>query len=129
MNDHSILDLPEMDAQHDYLYSLFDRIEPASTDHATLKHLLTEIERYLLFHFSCEVHLMRMYGYEGFAMHQADHEQAGNRFIAFLDDFENSRLDPAAVRIFLTGWLEEHSRISDSDYVKRVKERRIRIFS
>jgi hemerythrin len=119
LTDRHILGLPEMDTQHEYLYSLFDRIE-AVGQQERMKALLAEIERYLLFHFECEERLMRMYGFPGFGVHQSDHEQAGKRLVAFLDDFDNNRLNPAALRIFLTGWLMEHSRISDSEYVKMV---------
>ena len=109
-----MLGLPEMDTQHEYLYSLFDKIEPvaAETDKMSMMNLLKEIERYLLYHFECEEKLMRMYGYSGFGVHQGDHEQAGNRFLTFLEDFEKEQLNPAALRIFLTGWLMEHSRQS-----------------
>ena len=119
LTDRHILGLPEMDTQHEYLYSLFDRIE-AVGQQERMKALLAEIERYLLFHFECEERLMRMYEFPGFGVHQSDHEQAGKRLVAFLDDFDNNRLNPAALRIFLTGWLMEHSRISDSEYVKMV---------
>jgi hemerythrin len=121
-----ILGLPEMDEQHNYLYCLFDRIEPSQqvTSKTGTKALLEEIERYLLFHFSSEEHLMRTYGFPGFATHQSDHESAGGKFVQFLDDFEANRLNPGALKIFLTGWLMEHSRISDSEYVEWVKKRR-----
>jgi len=48
--NHEPLGLPEMDAQHAYLYSLFDRIEPAGKtgDNDIMKILLLEIEGYLL---------------------------------------------------------------------------------
>jgi hemerythrin len=130
-NDRYTLGLPEMDAQHEYLYLLFDRIEgiaAGDTGRGPMKELLGEIERYLLFHFECEEHLMRMYAYAGFAVHQGDHEQAGGKLAVFLDDFENDRLNQAALRIFLTGWLMEHSRISDSEYVKMVLQRRRGLF-
>jgi hemerythrin len=113
-----ILGLPEMDEQHNYLYSLFDRIEqsPHVTNTTCTKALLEEIERYVLFHFASEEQLMRLYGFPGFATHQSDHESAGAKLVQFMDEFEAGRLNPGALRIFLTGWLMEHSRISDSEY-------------
>jgi len=118
------LGLPEMDTQHDYLYSLFDRIESASTvtNTSATKALLDEIERYVLFHFSSEEYLMRLYNVKSFAMHQSDHEQASNRLVRFMDDFEAGKLNPAALRIFLTGWLMEHSRSCDAGYVEEVRK-------
>ena len=125
------LGLPEMDVQHDYCYRLFDAIEPeaATGNRERLTVLLHEIEMYLMFHFECEEHLMRMYQFPGFAVHQSDHEQVGNKLIGFLDDFEAGRLNPAAMRIFLAGWLMEHSRMSDSEYVIWINGRRAGIAS
>ncbi len=119
-----ILGLPEMDSQHDYLYSLFDRIEkvPVVTDRAFMQTLLKEIERYLLFHFTSEEYLMRCYNFPGFSMHQSDHESAGNRFVKFLDDFDSDSLNPIALSIFLTGWLMEHSAQSDAEYTEWIQK-------
>ena len=119
-NDRYLLNLPEMDTQHEYLYSLFDRIEVLRRpEREAMRNLLKEIERYLVFHFECEERLMRMYDFAGFAVHQGDHEQAGNQLVAFLDDFEADRLNPSAMRIFLTGWLMEHSRSATASMSKR----------
>lgn len=115
-----------MDEQHKYLYSLFDRIEQSVevSNQPRMKALIDEIERYLLFHFTSEEYLMRMYDYPSFAAHQSEHETAGARLVRFLDDFGANCLNPAALRIFLTGWLMEHSEICDSDYVKLVLGKR-----
>jgi hemerythrin-like metal-binding protein len=114
------LGFPEMDSQHQYLYQLFDAIEPvfASGDTAKEKKLIHDLEQYFMFHCECEEHLMRIYGTPGFAVHQSDHERVQHKLLQFLDDFEAGRLNPAAMRIFFTGWLMEHSQISDSEYVK-----------
>jgi len=122
--NHEPLGLPEMDAQHAYLYSLFDRIEPAGKtgDNDIMKILLLEIEGYLLFHFSSEEYLMRHYTFPGFTVHVSDHVAAGTRLVRFLDDFDAARLNQAALRIFLTGWLSEHSKISDSQYAEWIKK-------
>ena len=117
-----ILDLPEMETQHKYLYSLFDRLESGTTvqNQTGTKKLLEELERYILFHFSSEEFLMRTYQVPSFSVHQSDHEQAGSRFVQFLDDFDAGKLNPAALRIFLTGWLMEHSKSSDAAYVSHI---------
>jgi hemerythrin len=126
-NPRHILGIPEMDEQHRYLYALFDSMEryfPSGKPSPGSKNLLDEKERYLLFHFASEEHFMRMYEFPGFAMHQSDHEQAGNKAAAFLDDFSTDRLNPAAFRIFLTGWLMEHSASADAEYAEWIKKKR-----
>jgi len=123
------LKFPEMDEQHHYLYSLFDMIEegPKITNMAVMAALIKEIERYVIFHFTSEEHLMRAYEFPGYAMHQSDHEIASAKMVQFMDDFEADRLNPAAFRIFMTGWLMEHSALSDSEYVKWIQQERNRI--
>jgi hemerythrin len=121
-----VLNFPEMDEQHRYLYELFDDIEPIarSGDASALKKLLAEIEHYLLYHFSCEEHLMRMYNFPGFAVHQSDHEQVGNRYVEFMDAYDAGIFNPAAAHSFLAGWLSEHSWISDAQYVDWIQNYR-----
>lgn len=130
-NGRYILEFAEIDVQHHYLYQLFDSIEKSTevTDAASMKTILEEIERYLNFHFTSEEHLMRAYNAPGFAEHQSDHENMAAKFISFLNNFEAGQLNPAALRIFLTGWLMEHSELSDSKYVKHIKDtRRLNVF-
>jgi hemerythrin-like metal-binding protein len=122
------LGFPEMDSQHQYLYQLFDAIEPvfASGDKTRVQKLIREIEHYVMFHCECEEHLMRMYDTPGFAVHQSDHERMQQKLLQFLDDYEAGRLNYAAMQIFFTGWLMEHSHLSDSEYVKWIVECRKR---
>ncbi len=124
--NHFELDLPEMEAQHKYLFQLFDMIEHGQTvsDEKAMSALLAEIERYVLFHLASEEYLMRAYRFKGYAAHQTDHENASAKLVAFLDDFEAKRLNPARLRVFLTGWLMEHSELSDSQYVQWILEQR-----
>ena len=121
-----IIGLPEMDAQHAYLYRLFALLEDGSrvADPDRTKRLLVEIERYLHFHFTSEEHLMRCYLYPEFGAHQTDHEAAGGRFLRFLDDFDAGILNPAAAKLFLHGWLSEHGRTADTAYVSWIERRR-----
>jgi hemerythrin len=118
IDKHALPGLPEMDEQHRYLFTLFDRIEQSSTvtDPAAFAALLAEIEGYLLFHFDSEEHLMWHYRFPRFSLHQSEHEAASARFVRFLDDFEARRLNPGALRIFLRGWLLEHGTASDRKY-------------
>jgi hemerythrin len=125
-NDRYTLELPEMETQHIYLYSIFDKLGEISpvTSVEIIRKLLKEIERYVLFHFSSEEHLMRLYQFPGFAVHQTDHERVESKLLQYLDDFENNRLNPKAMRIFFVGWLMEHSCISDSEYVRWIASQR-----
>jgi hemerythrin-like metal-binding protein len=109
------LNIPEMDTQHDYLYSLFDKIDSANTPDE-MAALLQEIEGYLDFHFTSEEHLIRHYKVPGVAAHQADHHQAAEAFFKHVSAFEHGNLNPARMRNAMTGWLNEHSESTDMQY-------------
>lgn len=114
-----------MDTQHDYLYTLFDRlVVPQSREE--LGALLAELEGILDFHFTSEEHLMRHYHTPGFAVHQTDHEQAAQVFLDGVAAFERDQLNPVHLRNSLAGWLVTHSRSLDMKYAARVLEQRRR---
>jgi hemerythrin-like metal-binding protein/PAS domain S-box-containing protein len=118
-----ILGIPEMDTQHDHLYSLFDRIE-TETSESGMADLLQEIEGYLDFHFTSEEHLIRHYKVPDFAAHQADHEQAAEAFFKHLAAFEHGTMNPARFHNAMTGWFSEHAEATDMQYAKFIRERR-----
>jgi hemerythrin len=121
-----LIDFPEMDEQHRYLFFLFAKIENGTTviDKVFMGKLLKEIEQYLLFHLTCEEQLMRLYGFQQFAVHQSDHEVFSKRFIHFLEQFDSDGMNPAALQIFLTGYFLEHITTSDISYVNWINEKR-----
>jgi hemerythrin len=125
-DDRHILGVPEMDEQHRYLYSLFARIEETDTvlDPISTSHLLNEIEGYLLFHFTSEEHLIRMYQAPGYTVHKADHEQTGERFISFLEELEKGTLNPLKLKWFLISWLNDHAKTIDEEYARHIKQKR-----
>lgn len=118
------LGLPEMDEQHYHLYRVFDLLPKGNAvqNKEMINSILTEIERYLNFHFTSEEHLMRMYGFPGFAAHQSDHELAAFKLVSYMDDFEAGKLNPGSLRSFLFSWLYEHSMDSDTEYVKWIEK-------
>ncbi len=114
------LDIPEMDAQHAYLYSLFDRIDEEMS-REDMASLLEEIEGYLDFHMSSEEHLIRLYKVPGFEVHQTDHHQAAEAFIKHTRGFDDGSFNPARLRNAMTGWLAEHSASADMEYAEKIK--------
>ncbi len=117
------LGIPEMDAQHDYLYRLFDRLtEPLS--HDRMEALMDEIAAYLDFHITSEEHLIRLYKCPGLSVHQSDHQQAAQTFLQYADDFERGEFNPARLHKAMTGWLYEHTLDADMKYADVIKEAR-----
>ncbi len=119
--ERPILGIPEMDAQHDYLYTLFDRLITDLT-HDQMALLLDEIAGYLDFHITSEEHLIRHYKVPGFSAHQSDHELAAQSFLKHLDAFERGEMNSARLRNSMIGWLSEHSATSDMEYADFIKE-------
>jgi len=124
--DRHILDFPETDEQHRYLYDLFALLGDNShvVNTPGTKALLAEIERYILYHFSCEDRLMRTYGFPGAAVHTSDHERVEEKLVQFMDNFEAGNLNPDYMRRFMTHWLSEHGKMADAEYVAWITQRR-----
>ena len=117
------LDIPEMDAQHDYLYILFERLcEPLSKN--KMAGLLDEIAAYLDFHITSEEHLMRLYKAPELAAHQSDHELAAQTLLRYIDDFERGEFNPGRLYKAMCGWLYEHTLDADMKYAEHIKEHR-----
>ena len=121
LNKRPILGIPEMDAQHDYLYQLFDKLE-SDLSHEQMASLLDEIAGYLDFHITSEEHLIRHYKVLGFSAHQSDHELVAQSFLKHLDAFERGEMNPARLRNSMIGWLSEHSDTSDMEYADFIKK-------
>lgn len=123
--ERPILGIPEMDAQHDYLYTLFDRLT-ADISREDMSELLDEIAGYLDFHITSEEHLIRHYKVPGFSVHQADHVSAAQTFLKYMDAFEQGSMNPARLQNAMTGWLGEHSLSADmeyADFIRAIRER------
>jgi len=119
--ERPILGIPEMDAQHDYLYTLFDRLT-ADISRDKMSELLDEIAGYLDFHITSEEHLIRHYKVPGFSVHQADHVSAAQTFLKYMEAFEQGTMNPARLQNAMTGWLGEHSLGSDMEYADFIRD-------
>ena len=64
---------------------------------------------------------MRLYEYPGFVIRRimSMRQQTGR----FMENSGGGKQNPAQLRIFLTGWLMEHSKTADADYVWIEKRR------
>lgn len=124
-----ILGIPEMDTQHDYLYTLFDRLT-TELSHNEMAALLDEISGYLDFHITSEEHLIRHYKVPEFSLHQADHELAAQSFLSHMDAFEHGDMNPARLHNAMTGWLNEHSEFTDmkyAEFIKKIRKKQLKL--
>lgn len=114
--------LAELDAQHEYFFSLLDQVEAASKVGARdrLPALLEELLRYTKYHFTSEEALMDSYEFPG-AAHREEHANLVQRAETMLVD---PGLRPSVLRIFLYKWIVNHIQLSDVELAQFVVNRR-----
>lgn len=101
----------EIDHQHRTLVTIVNRLYEAIVDgreKSTLNELIKELEHYTGYHFATEEALMKAYGYEFMAYHQADHRSMSLQIRNFLAAPEQNFANPQSVFEFLQHWLIEH---------------------
>jgi hemerythrin len=112
--------IPEIDEEHHQLFSCLDAINAAlhsAFSFSAAYQALETLSEYTRTHFRVEECLMRIMKYPFFKEHQAQH----HAFIAELDVLRDKmiRYDAAPdMSQFLTDWLLNHIKISDTDYAR-----------
>ena len=109
--------LAEVDREHTLQLDLLDRFATqlgAGADQSALAATLDQLVDFTKMHFASEEALMRLYGYERFAAHVAQHEETVERIDALRDACEAGAEDlTAETLVHLRHWLVEHIRYAD----------------
>ena len=107
----------EVDREHTLQLDLLDRFGAqlgAGADREALADTLDQLVDFTKMHFASEEALMRLYGYERFAAHVAQHEETVERIDALRDASEAGAEDLTAETLaHLRHWLVEHIRYAD----------------
>ena len=107
----------EVDREHTLQLDLLDRFATqlgTGADREALAATLDQLVDFTKMHFASEEALMRLYGYERFAAHVAQHEETVERIDALRDACEAGAEDLTAETLaHLRHWLVEHIRYSD----------------
>lgn len=118
------LGCPQLDQDHEALFSIVDRFEEAlagTPDFARLAALKVELDGYFDTHFANERALMKKTGYPEMEAHERDHLDARRkceRIAAVMKD------DPWAARAMffvLKGWMVTHLRRADRRLAEHLK--------
>ncbi len=120
----------QIDRQHQYLISLINRINNATTqfDPQLIVETILDMQSYARFHFADEEDLMRRYGYPDLAKHIRIHEGFIRKAEAFLDDLEETPLATITeVASFLSEWLIHHIIETDGKYSRYIVQERERV--
>lgn len=107
----------EVDREHHLQLDLLDRFSSAlaaGAEHGVLAAILDQLVDFTKMHFASEEALMRLYGYERFAAHVAQHEETLERIEALRQASETGAEDlTAETLVHLRHWLVEHIRYAD----------------
>lgn len=107
----------EVDREHTLQLDLLDRFATqldGGADREALAGTLDQLVDFTKMHFASEEALMRLYGYERFAAHVAQHEETVERIDALRDACESGAEDLTAETLaHLRHWLVEHIRYAD----------------
>ena len=107
----------EVDWEHTLQLDLLDRFATqlgTGADREALAATLDQLVDFTKMHFASEEALMRLYGYERFAAHVAQHEETVERIDALRDACEAGAEDLTAETLaHLRHWLVEHIRYAD----------------
>ncbi len=106
-NDAYRVGEPKIDAQHEYLFTLANKLVEA-TEKQDLVGCAMELFRYVRAHFRHEESVMREVGYPGYAAHYAMHEQQLARLSEISADIHNDRWTTESVADFMENWLQVH---------------------
>jgi hemerythrin len=109
--------IPEIDAEHKNIFRLAEELQqalaggpPAGQAQAILRELVTRAEE----HFAREERLMRATGFPGLPWHTGQHDTVRKRVKEFVPRIEGGERKAALLLLeFLSGWLQEHTRLAD----------------
>lgn len=115
--------VPEMDAEHVVLFSLYNQIiEVMESDDGAdaLGDILFAITNYIKFHFAHEEQLLQQADYPDFAAHRASHEVIIEQIIHLYDQYlEDGAITAASGLAYLVySWLTGHVLNEDKAYGK-----------
>ena len=122
-NNKFLLDIPELDQQHQKFFEIFDAItkEANADSPEKMESIIIELEKYLEYHFQTEERLMKEAGYQGLNDHIAQHKQ----FISRINEMklELDYMNPMLfdkITVFIKKWFIVHILQSDYEYKEEV---------
>ena len=117
--------IPSMDAQHQKLVNLINRLHDAMREgkgKEVIAPVLSELHNYTITHFTAEEKLMEQCKYEGLALQKQQHTNFVNQIKKYQSDLEKGSLSlPLSVSNFLKDWLVNHIQGMDKKYESCMK--------
>jgi hemerythrin len=119
-NDELSVGIEEIDEQHKVLVQLLNELSQAIKEHHGNEACLAILDRlvdYTRIHFAVEESLMRIFEYEDYENHKAEHEQLIEEVVTMRREIEEDhRKISFKLLHFLKMWLTQHIMSSDKEY-------------
>ncbi len=112
--------IPEIDAQHSYLFELTNRFIRGihgQSEMPSLQQILSELSEYVGRHFAYEEQCMLTAGYAHFDEHRKSHKRLTDSIVQYTSKVEAARLEPRDLAEFLRSWLKMHVLREDMRYI------------
>ena len=125
-SDNYALDMPEIDAQHQVLFALINRLWNQIINHADTNEMLKvldELEQYTISHFAAEETFMRMSNYSKFDEHKLAHTKFVARIVKEKAHVIAGNALTLDILHFLKDWLVDHILVTDKAYADQLKHK------
>ncbi|MGB5474728.1 MAG: bacteriohemerythrin [Gammaproteobacteria bacterium] len=117
LEEHLKLNIPEIDAQHEELIGLINRLHETmlqGAEKAALDDLLSQLIEHTRTHFATEEQLMSQYGYPAFEAHKSEHSRLMQHLEGLAKRYDDGELLLSfAVVLELKAWAMVHIEKSD----------------
>ncbi len=124
-NESLSVGIPSMDAQHQKLINIINRLHDAMKEGKgkdVIAPVLNELHNYTVTHFTAEEKLMEQCNYGGLAQQKQQHSMFVNQIKKYQSDLEKGSLTlPLSVSNFLKDWLVNHIQGMDKKYESAMK--------
>lgn len=129
-NDRLSVNIKEIDNQHKKLVNMINDLHDAMKSgkgEAILLDIVDEMKKYAASHFALEEKYMKAHNYPDFAKHKAEHDKFVAKVLQVEKDCKSGKCAISMdILNFLSSWLVEHIKGTDTKYGPYLNERGVK---
>jgi methyl-accepting chemotaxis protein len=118
-NDRMSVRVPQFDEQHKQLVAMIHKLNEAMKNgqgKQVIGEILLGLVQYAESHFSQEERFMQQHNYPDYTSHKKIHDDLRGKVSEVIVEYEQGRIVPAAIMMFLSDWLIGHIMNMDRKY-------------